>query len=72
MNKKQSILLTLLMMVLATLFSCTGGSTSSSLLTGDTLALKYSSNLSIVKHEGYTEVKLRNPWKKGRFYIPIY
>ena len=66
MNKKQSILLTLLMMVLATLFSCTGGSTSSSLLTGDTLALKYSSNLSIVKHEGYTEVKLRNPWKKGK------
>lgn len=32
---------------------------------GDTLHLKYSSLLSVVQHEGYTEVDIRNPWKEG-------
>ncbi len=57
---------TLLFVVLAALSSCTGGSTSVNSAEGDTIALKYSSNLSIVKHDGYTEVKLRNPWKEGK------
>ncbi len=55
-----------LIVVLAALSSCTGGSTSVNSAEGDTIALKYSSNLSIVKHDGYTEVKLRNPWKEGK------
>jgi len=32
---------------------------------GDTLRLKYSTLLQIVRHEGYTEVSIRNPWRKG-------
>jgi ABC-type Fe3+-hydroxamate transport system, periplasmic component len=33
---------------------------------GDTLHLKYSTLLSIVKYDGYTEVDIRNPWKEGK------
>lgn len=33
---------------------------------GDTLSLRYSSLLTIVRHEGYTVVDVRNPWKEGR------
>ncbi len=32
---------------------------------GDTLHFKYSSLLSVVQYEGYTEVDIRNPWKDG-------
>lgn len=32
---------------------------------GDTVLVKYSSLLTIVRHDGYTEVKVRNPWKEG-------
>ncbi len=55
-----------LVLVLAVLTSCTGGSTSANSSEGDTVALKYASNLQIVKHDGYTEVNLRNPWKEGK------
>ena len=60
------VILSFVIVVLAALSSCTGGSTSVNSAEGDTIALKYSSNLSIVKHDGYTEVKLRNPWKEGK------
>ncbi len=33
---------------------------------GDTLKLKYSSLLSVIRYEGYTEVNIRNPWKEGK------
>ena len=33
---------------------------------GDTLHLKYSSLLTIVRHEGYTMAQIRNPWKSGK------
>lgn len=33
---------------------------------GDTLHLKYSTLLSIVKYDGYTEVDIKNPWKEGK------
>lgn len=32
---------------------------------GDTLTMKYAQHLTIVKHDGYTEVILANPWKAG-------
>ena len=46
------------------LSSC-GNRTGFSQEDGDTLHLKYSSLLSIIKHHGYTEVDIRNPWKEG-------
>ena len=69
-NKKVDELKTflsfVLVLVLAAFTSCTGGSTSANSSEGDTVALKYASNLQIVKHDGYTEVNLRNPWKEGK------
>ena len=45
------------------LTACGGGSkTSSASLQGDTIPLKYAENLTLVKGEGYTEARLRNPW----------
>ena len=45
------------------LSACGGGSKTSSLQAeGDTLRMKYSSLLQIVKHADYTVVTIRNPW----------
>ena len=33
---------------------------------GDTVHLKYSENISIVKFNDHTEVKLNDPWNKGK------
>lgn len=45
------------------LSACGGGSKTSSLqVEGDTVRMKYSSLLQIVKHADYTVVTIRNPW----------
>lgn len=45
------------------LSACGGGSKTSSLQAeGDTVRMKYSSLLQIVKHANYTVVTIRNPW----------
>lgn len=45
------------------LSACGGGSKTSSLQAeGDTIRMKYSSLLQIVKHADYTVVMIRNPW----------
>jgi iron complex transport system substrate-binding protein len=45
------------------LAACGGGSKTSGVsLQGDTIPLKYAENLTLVKGEGYTEARLRNPW----------
>ncbi len=54
----------LLGFVIVWLSSC-GNRTGFSQEGGDTLHLKYSTLLSVVKHKGYTEVDIRNPWKDG-------
>lgn len=48
------------------LLSSCGNRTGFSQEGGDTLHLKYSSLLSIVRYDGYTEVNIKNPWKEGR------
>ena len=58
---RQLILLGLMVVWLS---SC-GNRTGFSQEDGDTLHLKYSTLLSIVRHDGYTEVDIRNPWKEG-------
>ena len=54
--------------VVVALTSCRGGNTASSAASeqGDTLQLKYASLLTIVRHEGYTDVTVRNPWHPGK------
>ena len=47
------------------LFSC-GRQTSGMQENGDTLQMKYATLLTVVRHDGYTEVSIRNPWKEGK------
>ena len=57
----------ILIAVVVALASCQGGNnTSLSSTDGDTLALKYSSLLTIVEHDGYTVAEISNPWKPGK------
>ena len=64
---KQSTLLSILFVVVVALASCRGGNnTSLSLADGDTLALKYSSLLTIMEHDGYVVADIKNPWKPGK------
>ncbi len=46
--------------------SCGSRQTTASQATGDTLVFKYATQLSVVRHQNYTEVLLKNPWKEGR------
>lgn len=47
------------------LSSCQGGKQSAAWDEGDTIRLKYAQLLTMVEHEGFTEVNVGNPWKKG-------
>ena len=50
----------------ALLVSCGGRQTTASQETGDTVVFKYATQLNIVRHEDYTEVEVKNPWKEGK------
>ena len=64
---KQLTLLSILFSVVVALASCRGGNnTSLSVEGGDTVALKYSSLLTIVEHDGYVVADIKNPWKPGK------
>lgn len=56
----------ILLAVLLAFASCKGGGTASALTEGDTVRFDYAKHLQIVKHEGFTEVNLSDPWKPGR------
>lgn len=47
------------------LSSCQGGKQSAVWDEGDTIRLKYAQLLTMAEHEGFTEVNVGNPWKKG-------
>lgn len=47
------------------LSSCQGGQQFAAWDEGDTIRLKYAQLLTMVEHEGFTEVNVENPWKKG-------
>ena len=48
----------------AILTSCSGktGSSSTDRPDGDTIPLRYATNLTMVRHDGYVEATIRNPW----------
>lgn len=52
--------------VTAVLCSCRDSRTAADQKQGDTLRLKYAEKLTIVKHEGFTEVLLADPWNTGK------
>lgn len=45
--------------------ACSGAATSNATDAGDTLALRYAQQLSLVQYKGYVQATLANPWKKG-------
>ena len=53
-----------LFIIIAVLSAC-GGRQQGSDVAGDTIPLAYAKNITIVRHEGFTEVTLQNPWKQG-------
>lgn len=66
MKKKKCILWIATMAI--TLTACQDGKTAAGMEErGDTLQMKYAQLLTIVSHDeqGYTEVKVHNPWKEG-------
>jgi len=56
----------LFLLLTAVLLSSCGRQMSGHQEDGDTLRLKHASLLTIVRHDGYTEVAIRNPWHKGK------
>lgn len=50
----------------AIITACSGGVNRSARSDGDTLHLKYATNLTIVRYDVYTEVKLADPWNSGK------
>lgn len=58
-------LLVLWFVLSLSLSSCQGGKQSAAWDEGDTIRLKYAQLLTMVEHEGFTEVNVGNPWKKG-------
>ena len=47
------------------LSSCQGGQQFAAWDEGDTIRLKYAQLLTMVEHEGFTDVNVENLWKKG-------
>ena len=52
--------------LIAVLLSSCGRQTAALQGDGDTVTLKYATLLNMVRHDGYTVVEIRNPWKEGR------
>jgi len=63
MHKIHFFLATLLLLSAA---SCQRKQGDSAVVDGDTIALRYAKNLTIVKRDGYTEVSLADPWHSGK------
>ena len=51
--------------VVAALLASCGGVQKKSSAAGDTIKFAYAQNITAVRHEGYIEVSLANPWKHG-------
>ncbi len=60
---KQILLSAHIVITVLLLSACGGGSKTSSVQEeGDTLKMRYATNLSVVKFPDYTMVSIRNPW----------
>ena len=59
---KKTLLSAYIVTLVLLLSACGGGSKTSSAFDGEIILLKYAENLTLIKGEGYTEARLRNPW----------
>ena len=46
--------------------SCGGSKSEKGREDGDSLSLKYAERISVVRHKGYTQVSLADPWNRGK------
>lgn len=54
-------------LLLSLLFTaCRGGQSRTMSIEGDTLTMRYAEHLTMIEHDGYTEVQIHSPWNKGR------
>ena len=65
-NKKYNISFFILAALFLSLTCCRDNRREAGLLQGDTLQLKYAKNITIVRHNGYTTVSMKNPWKPDK------
>ena len=49
-----------------TLTACHGGQPRTATTAGDTIALRHAQYLTLIEHEGYTEVQIHSPWNRGK------
>lgn len=61
-----------LIILCSILVSCGGSKTKSTADGGDTIVMKYARQLVIVKHDGYTQVDVKDPWKQGHILHTYY
>lgn len=52
--------------VILLLTACHGGQSRGFVSDGDTLNMRHAEYLSLIEHEGYTEVLIHSPWNKGK------
>ena len=54
------------LLVVVAICACKGGHDNGTTTAGDTLRMKYAEQLEIVRYDGYTVVKLSDPWNRGK------
>ena len=59
---KKFIFITQIATLIVLLCACEGKNKASSAINGEIIPMKYAENLTLIKGEGYTEARLRNPW----------
>ncbi len=65
-NNVMKFLKSILLSVSIAVLSACGGRQGKTGMTGDTVSLSYAGNITIVRHDGFTEVALKNPWRQGQ------
>ncbi|MBO4985138.1 MAG: ABC transporter substrate-binding protein [Bacteroides sp.] len=58
----KNLFLTIILLSAASLSSCVGRQSAAHSVGGDTISLRYASNLKMVEYADFTKVILRNPW----------
>ena len=59
---KKFLFITQIATLVVLLSACGGKNKATSAINGEIIPMKYAENLTLIKGEGYTEARLRNPW----------
>ena len=59
---KKFLFITQIAILVVLLSACGGKNKATSAINGEIIPMKYAENLTLIKGEGYTEARLRNPW----------